>query len=65
VHQPLPAIPIPLRAPDRDVILDLASVLAISYDRGRYALALDYWAPLDRTLAAAHGAWAEEVGRRR
>ena len=47
IRQPLPKIPIPLHAPDPDVILDLPALFAIGYDRGRYARALDYSAPLD------------------
>ena len=36
-RQPLPKVPIPLRAPDPDVILDLPSLVALGYERGRYA----------------------------
>ena len=40
--QPLPAIPIPLRAPDPDVKLDLQQVLTTVYDRSSYDLTIDY-----------------------
>jgi hypothetical protein len=63
VRQPLPKIPVPLRAPDPDVILDLLSVLAAGYERGRYARALDNSAPVDLPLAPADRAWAEEVAK--
>jgi hypothetical protein len=61
VRQGLPRIPIPLLAPDPDVILDLQAVFATGYERGRYARALDYAAPLDLPLPPADRAWAEEL----
>ncbi len=64
VRQPLPRIPIPLRAPDPDVMLDLPSLFAHGYERGRYARALDYSAPLDLPLASADRAWAEDLVRK-
>ena len=63
VRQPLPRIPIPLRAPEPDVVLDLPSLLAFGYERGRYARALDYSAPLDLPLASADRTWAEDLAR--
>jgi hypothetical protein len=51
LRQPLPKIPIPLLAPDPDVILDIPALFAYSYERGRYSRALDYTAPLDLPLA--------------
>jgi len=42
LRQPLPPIPIPLRAPDPDVWIDLAEVFSITFDRGRYAKSIDY-----------------------
>ena len=50
VRQPLPRIPIPLRKPDPDVLLDLPALFALAYERGRYARALDYSAELDLPL---------------
>ncbi len=58
-----PNIPIPLRSPDPDVILELPAIFAFAYDRGRYARALNYAAPLDLPLAGGDGAWAEEHAR--
>lgn len=34
--QEMPSIPIPLRRPDPDVIIDLQSVYEIAFSRGRY-----------------------------
>ncbi|MGC8642505.1 MAG: DUF4058 family protein [Isosphaeraceae bacterium] len=64
VRQPLPKIPIPLLAPDPDIMLDLSSLFALGYERGRYDRALDYSAPLDLPLAPADRAWAEELARK-
>jgi hypothetical protein len=63
IRRKLPAVPIPLKPPDPDVPLDLAAVCATAYDRGRYALSIDYSAPLDLPLAAEDRAWAEELAR--
>lgn len=63
VRQPLPRIPIPLLAPDPDVVLDLPSLFTTGYDRGRYARWLDYAAPLDLPLAPEDRACAEELAR--
>ncbi len=63
VRHHLPGIPIPLRAPDPDVVLELPAIFAVAYERGRYARALDYDAPLDLPLAASDRAWAEEHAR--
>jgi hypothetical protein len=61
----LPAIPIPLRAPDPDVMLDLASVFETAYERGRYARSLDYSKPLALPIDAEARAWAEQVAKPR
>jgi hypothetical protein len=42
LNQPLPEVPIPLEAPDRDVSLDLGGALANVYDRLGLDLAIDY-----------------------
>lgn len=42
LRHPLPTIPIPLRAPDADIPLNMAELVAITFERGRYARALKY-----------------------
>jgi hypothetical protein len=42
---PLPLLPVPLRAPDRDVILNLAQALQEVYEVGAYDLTIDYTTP--------------------
>jgi hypothetical protein len=64
IRDPLPRIPIPLLAPDPDVVLDLGSVFATEYERGRYARLIDYSAPLALVKKAEDRAWAEGIARR-
>lgn len=45
LNQPLPEVPIPLQAPDADVMLDLGSALQSVYDRLGLDLAVDYTQP--------------------
>jgi hypothetical protein len=59
----LPAIPIPLLAPDPDVWIDLAAVFATTYERGRYARSLDYAAPPPVSLDDEARRWVMERAR--
>jgi hypothetical protein len=43
---PLPKVPVPLKTPDPDVMLDLAAVYQRTYEGGRYAKSIDYTKPL-------------------
>lgn len=63
VRQPLPAIPIPLKGPDPDLLSDLASVFALTYERGRYAFSVDYGAALGLPLAEDERRWIVERAR--
>jgi hypothetical protein len=60
VRQPLPAIPIPLLAPDPDVWIDLGAVFRTTYERGRYDRSVDYTAPPPIALDPARLAWVTE-----
>lgn len=42
IQDPMPVVPVPLRAPDADVPLDLGKVLKIIYERSLYQLSIDY-----------------------
>jgi hypothetical protein len=64
IRDRLPAIPIPLRAPDPDVALDLAGVFATAYDRGRYGRLIDYSLPLTLVRKPEERGWAEGIARR-
>ncbi len=61
IRDPLPAVPIPLSAPDPDILLELGPPCTMAYDRGRYRQLLRYREPLDLTLAAEDRAWAEGI----
>lgn len=65
VRQPLPTIPIPLKAPDPDLLIDLSSIYATVYQRGRYPHIIDYNAPLNVPLPPEELAWAEQIARSR
>jgi hypothetical protein len=63
VRQPFPAIPIPLRAPDPDLVIDVGAVFAIAYERGRYARSLKYGEKAPAPLGAKDAAWAQKAGK--
>lgn len=56
----LPAIPIPLLAPDFDVWLDLGALFRTTYQRGRYDRSVDYSMPPPVKLDNAMQAWVTE-----
>jgi hypothetical protein len=58
----LPIIPVPLRSPDPDVPLDLATALRDIYDEAFYHLSIDYRQdPPKPVLADADAAWLSQV----
>jgi Protein of unknown function (DUF4058) len=61
VRDPLPLIPIPLREPDADLLIDLAVLVTRVYDLGRYARTLRHGAPPPETtsLTPEDSAWIE------
>jgi len=63
LRQPLPTIPVPLRPPTTDAILDLQQLLHHVYDHGTYAEEI-YDRQPDPPLAAAELDWAEELLKR-
>ncbi len=60
--RPLPAIPIPLREQDNDVLLRLQPLIELCYENGRYQT-LDYRQPPDPPLAAADATWSDHLLR--
>ena len=56
----LPVIPVPLRATDRDVTLDLQRLIEQVYDNGRYDRT-DYTRGCSPPLDREDAAWAEEL----
>ncbi len=63
VRQPLPVLPIPLKAPDADVRINLAEVFKQAYERGRYERCLRYAEPPPAPLSEADRKWAAELVR--
>jgi hypothetical protein len=62
IRQPLPLIPIPLKAPDPDVPLDLSAVFATTYARGRYAQWVQYASPLNLPFESGDNKeWVDEI----
>jgi hypothetical protein len=63
LRQPLPALPIPLRAPDPDVRLNLTEAFQMTYDRGGYTRVMRYGRVLPASLPISpeDRAWAEKV----
>jgi hypothetical protein len=55
VRMPLPLLPIPLRAPDPDVAIDLSAVYRTAFERGRYARSIDERLPLNLAFAEDPG----------
>ena len=64
VRQRLPVLPIPLKAPDADVRINLAEVFKQAYERGRYERCLRYAEPPRAPLSEADRKWAAELVRR-
>jgi hypothetical protein len=65
VRDRLPNLPVPLKAPDADLHIDLGAVFRTAYKRGRYANSLSYGkAPLAR-LKSSDAAWAKRTSARK
>ncbi|MCI0683573.1 MAG: DUF4058 family protein [Gemmataceae bacterium] len=63
VRQPLPVLPIPLRAPDPDLSVDLQPVFQMAFERGRYAKPLRKRHEPTAPLRDEDRAWAIQVRR--
>lgn len=61
--EPLPCIPVPLRAGEQDVPLDLQVVVNRVYDGGPYRRMIDYTQPPDPPLPDRDAAWAAALLR--
>lgn len=64
VRDPLPSIPIPLLAPDPDVVIELGPIFANVYERARNERSINYREPLALPFDADTRAWAEELAQR-
>ena len=60
----LPTLPVPLRPPDKEVVLDLSTALTAVYDEAYYHLSLDYRQdPPPPALSPEEQAWLKELLR--
>lgn len=59
LREPLPCIPVPLRAGERDVPLDVQVMVNRAYDGGPYRRMIDYTQPSDPPLSDEEAEWAE------
>ncbi len=57
LRSPLPTVPVPLRAGDAEVRLDLGEAVKQAYDRGGYGARIDYAQPPAPPLGEADAAW--------
>ncbi|MEI7687152.1 MAG: DUF4058 family protein [Planctomycetota bacterium] len=60
MRQSLPMLPIPLRAPDPDLTMDLQAVFELAYQRGRYARSVRYDQPTNLPLPEVDRVWIAE-----
>jgi hypothetical protein len=60
IRRPLPALPIPLRLPDPDVVIPFADLFRTAYDRVRYGRSLAYHQPTPGPVREADRAWVQE-----
>jgi hypothetical protein len=61
LKKPLPSVPIPLKRPDPDVVVDLQAVFTTVYDRAGYDYSLDYRHPLELELTDGQRGCLAEV----
>ena len=62
LREPLPAIRVPLRPSDADVILDLQTLINQCHERRHYHL-LNYQLALEPPLGTQDAAWVEQLLR--
>ncbi len=60
LRQPLPSLPVPLRDPDPDIVIDLGPVFATAYERGRFRRRINYRVP-PPVLPDEDKQWADAI----
>jgi hypothetical protein len=63
LDQSLPTVPIPLRAPDPDILVDLGAVFATAYARGRFFRRVNYAGPIPAVVNNRDKGWVESVAK--
>ncbi len=62
VQDTLPVLPVPLLAPDPDVVLELGKAMDMIFERSLYHLSIDYTKePAPPTFSESDWAWIQEV----
>ena len=61
ISHPLPTLPVPLRDPDPDLLIDLSEVYSTAYDRGRFQRRIDYRGATPPHLHGEEISWVNEV----
>lgn len=61
LRNPLPTLPVPLRPPDGDLAINLATVFTTAYERGRFQRRLPYNGPPLSFLGEEDRSWAQAV----
>jgi hypothetical protein len=64
LRDPLPTMAIPLKAPDKDIHVDLAKVFRTTYERGRYAPSLGYGKKPVALLSKEDAKWAAALSKK-
>jgi hypothetical protein len=60
-HLPLPPIPIPLAAPDPNVLLALQPLVESIYSKLRYGVTIDYNKPLQPRVTPTEQKWLKQA----
>ena len=63
IRRALPTIPIPLLAPDPDILIDLGPIYASVYQEANYDRTINYKTPLTLPLAPEDLGWAEGIAK--
>jgi hypothetical protein len=61
MSHPLPTLPVPLRAPDPDLLINLGEVYSTAYDRGRFQRRIDYRGPTPPQLSTDEIPWVKDA----
>jgi hypothetical protein len=64
LRQRLATLPVPLLAPDPDLLIDLAAVFATAFDRGRFPRRINYRSAVPVSLRVADEQWIETLRQR-
>jgi Protein of unknown function (DUF4058) len=64
-REPLPTLPVPLRRPHPDIMINLADVFNTAYERGRFFRRISYRGALPAFLSEADRQWTEALLKQR